>query len=113
MSYSLYFEVRFYFLSADEIHIDEPEVFLSSQKIHIDKKGTYLFYYIFLLKLIYLLNNVNVCLAEKAKEKDRQKLFEESATDSKPRARTTEEIKAKYRKTEVNLRIENYVIYAL
>ncbi|MCH99607.1 syntaxin-binding protein 5-like protein [Trifolium medium] len=46
---------------------------------------------------------MNVCLAEKAKEKetDRQKLFEESATDSKPRARTTEEIKAKYRKTGV------------
>ncbi|CAJ2653416.1 unnamed protein product [Trifolium pratense] len=66
-------------LDIDEIHIEEPEVFLSSQKIHIDKK-------------------------EKAKEKetaDRQKLFEESATDSKPRARTTEEIKAKYRKTGV------------
>jgi hypothetical protein len=60
---------------------------------------------------------MNVCLAEKAKEKeketDRQKLLEESTTDSKPRARTTEEIKAKYRKTGVNLRIDNYVIYAL
>ncbi|KAK2430985.1 hypothetical protein P8452_44295 [Trifolium repens] len=65
-------------LDIDEIHIEEPEVFLSSQKIHIDTK-------------------------EKAKEKetDRQKLLEESATDSKPRARTTEEIKAKYRKTGV------------
>jgi len=37
---------------ADEIQIDEPMAFLSSQKINIDKKGTSLFYYIFLLKSI-------------------------------------------------------------
>ena len=52
------------------------------------------------------------CLAEKAEETDRRKLLEESSTDAKPRARTTEEIKAKYRKTGVNLRIENSVIYS-
>lgn len=56
---------------------------------------------------------MNDFLAEKAKETDRQKLFEESTTDSKPKARTTEEIKAKYRKTGVNLRIEHYVVYPL
>lgn len=61
-------------LDIDEIQIDEPMAFLSSQKIKIDKK-------------------------EKAEETDRQKLLEESSTDAKPRARTTEEIKAKYRKT--------------
>ncbi|KAL5101851.1 hypothetical protein RYX36_006178, partial [Vicia faba] len=61
-------------LDIDEIHIDEPAAFLSQQKIHVDKK-------------------------EKTKETDRQKLLEESATDPKPKARTTEEIKAKYRKT--------------
>ncbi|XP_004491029.1 uncharacterized protein [Cicer arietinum] len=61
-------------LDIDEIHIDEPLAFTSPQKIIIDKK-------------------------EKAKETDRQKLLEESTTDSKPKARTAEEIKAKYRKT--------------
>lgn len=50
----------------------------------------------------------------KGKATDKQKLFEDASTDSKPRARTTEEIKAKYRKagTGVNRRSENSVNYA-
>jgi len=88
--------------------------FLSSQKINIniDKKGTSLFYYIFLLKKYFNFLTMNGYLAEKAEGTDRQKLLEESSTDAKPRARTTEEIKAKYRKTGVYLRIENSVIYS-
>lgn len=52
------------------------------------------------------------CLAEKGKETDREKLFEHATTNSKPRARTADEIKAKYRKAEVNLRFENSVLYS-
>ncbi|KAK7300521.1 hypothetical protein RJT34_11367 [Clitoria ternatea] len=61
-------------LNIDEIHIDEPVVFSSPKKKDIDKR-------------------------DKGKETDRQKLLEDASTDSKPRARTAEEIKAKYRKT--------------
>ncbi|KAH1093253.1 hypothetical protein GYH30_039138, partial [Glycine max] len=57
-----------------DIQIDEPVVFSSPQKIDIDKR-------------------------DKGKGTDRQKLLEEVSTDSKPKARTAEEIKAKYRKT--------------
>ncbi|XP_027329453.1 uncharacterized protein LOC113845930 isoform X2 [Abrus precatorius] len=58
----------------DEIQIDEPVVFSSPRKHNIDQR-------------------------DKGKETDRQKLFEDTSTNSKPRVRTTEEIKAKYRKT--------------
>ncbi|KAJ1426356.1 WD40/YVTN repeat-like-containing domain superfamily [Sesbania bispinosa] len=61
-------------LNIDEIHIDEPVTFSSLQKNNIDKR-------------------------DKGKGTDRQKLFEDANTDSKPKVRTTEEIKAKYRKT--------------
>ena len=37
--------------------------------------------------------------AEKGKGTDREKLLEGASTDTKPRVRTAEEIKAKYRKT--------------
>ncbi|MED6160716.1 hypothetical protein PIB30_054002 [Stylosanthes scabra] len=39
---------------------------------------------------------------DKGKARDREKLFEDAGTDSKPRARTADEVKAKYRKTEPN-----------
>ena len=55
---------------------------------------------------------MNGWLADKGKETDRQKLFEDASADSKPRARTAEEIKAKYRKTGVNVRCENSLIYS-
>ncbi|XP_040865194.1 uncharacterized protein [Glycine max] len=61
-------------IDIDDIQIDEPVVFSSPQKIDIDKR-------------------------DKGKGTDRQKLLEEVSTDSKPKARTAEEIKAKYRKT--------------
>ncbi|XP_050904243.1 lethal(2) giant larvae protein homolog SRO77 isoform X2 [Lathyrus oleraceus] len=82
--------------SSDEIHIDEPVAFLSHQKIHVDKKDE-----IHIDEPVAFLSHqkIHVDKKEKAKETDRQKLFEESTTDSKPKARTTEEIKAKYRKT--------------
>ncbi|WVY89874.1 hypothetical protein V8G54_035388 [Vigna mungo] len=86
-------------LDIDDILIDEVVVFSSPKKIDIDKrdkeketdkpklfdkgKGTDI------LKLF----------GDKGKATDKQKLFEDASTDSKPRARTTEEIKAKYRKT--------------
>ncbi|KAH1062100.1 hypothetical protein GYH30_005218 [Glycine max] len=61
-------------IDIDDIQIDEPVVFSSPQKIDIDKR-------------------------DKGKGTDRQKLLEEASTDLKPKARTAEEIKAKYRKT--------------
>ncbi|XP_061351670.1 uncharacterized protein LOC133296653 isoform X1 [Gastrolobium bilobum] len=61
-------------LDIDEIHIEEPLSISSPQRNDIDKR-------------------------DKGKETDRQKLFEDASIDSKPRARTAEEIKAKYRKT--------------
>ncbi|OIW16196.1 hypothetical protein TanjilG_18911 [Lupinus angustifolius] len=61
-------------LDIDEIHIDEPLVVLYPQKSDIDKR-------------------------DKGKGTDREKLLEGASTDSKPRARTAEEIKAKYKKT--------------
>lgn len=61
-------------LDIDDITIDEPVVFSSPQKKDIDRK-------------------------DKGKGTDRQKLLEDESTDSKPKARTAEEIKAKYRKT--------------
>ncbi|TKY56875.1 Lethal(2) giant larvae protein-like SRO77 [Spatholobus suberectus] len=61
-------------LDIDDIHIDEPVVFSSPQKNDIDKR-------------------------DKGKGTDRQKLLEDASTDSKPKVRTAEEIKAKYRKT--------------
>ncbi|XP_017428144.1 uncharacterized protein LOC108336268 isoform X4 [Vigna angularis] len=86
-------------LDIDDIQIDEVVVFSSPKKIDIDKrdkeketdrpklfdigKGT---------DILKLFN-------DKGKATDKQKLFEDASTDSKPRARTTEEIKAKYRKT--------------
>lgn len=54
---------------------------------------------------------MNGCLADKEKGTDRQKLLEDASTDSKPMARTAEEIKAKYRKPGVDLSCENSVIY--
>ncbi|KAK7276405.1 hypothetical protein RIF29_17544 [Crotalaria pallida] len=60
-------------LDIDEIHIDEPVVSYP-QKSDIDKR-------------------------DKGKGSDREKLLEGASTDSKPRARTAEEIKAKYKKT--------------
>ncbi|KAK7385768.1 hypothetical protein VNO78_31621 [Psophocarpus tetragonolobus] len=61
-------------LDIDDIQIDEPVVFLSPKKNDIDKR-------------------------DKGKGTDRQKLLEDANTNSKPKARTTAEIKAKYRKT--------------
>ncbi|KHN48571.1 Syntaxin-binding protein 5 [Glycine soja] len=61
-------------IDIDDIQIDEPVVFSSPQKIDIDKR-------------------------DKGKGTDRQKLLEEASSDLKPKARTAEEIKAKYRKT--------------
>ncbi|KAE9614991.1 putative transcription factor WD40-like family [Lupinus albus] len=61
-------------LDIDEIHIDEPLVVSYPQKSDIDKR-------------------------DKGKGTDREKLLEGGSTDSKPRARTAEEIKAKYKKT--------------
>ncbi|KAK7320593.1 hypothetical protein VNO77_30214 [Canavalia gladiata] len=63
-------------LNIDEIHIDEPVFYSSPKKSDIEKRDK-----------------------GKGTETDRQKLFEDTSTDSKPRARTAEEIKAKYRKT--------------
>ncbi|KAG5033083.1 hypothetical protein JHK85_017065 [Glycine max] len=61
-------------IDIDDIQIDEPVVFSSPQKIDIDKR-------------------------DKGKGIDRQKFLEEASTDLKPKARTADEIKAKYRKT--------------
>lgn len=55
---------------------------------------------------------MNAYLADKGKGTDRQKLLEDESTDSKSKARTAEEIKAKYRKTGVNLGSKNSVIYS-
>ncbi|KAG5003620.1 hypothetical protein JHK84_027874 [Glycine max] len=61
-------------IDIDDIQIDEPVVFSSPQKIDIDKR-------------------------DKGKGTDRQKFLEEASTDLKPKARTADKIKAKYRKT--------------
>ncbi|CAL5322708.1 unnamed protein product [Camellia sinensis] len=59
-------------LGIDDIDIDEPEPLpFTSQKIKIERKD---------------------------KEKEREKLFDGGSTDTKPRFRTAEEIRAKYRK---------------
>ena len=52
---------------------------------------------------------------DKGKGADKQKLFEGASTDTKPRQRTAEEIKAKYRKggTVVNMRCELFEPYLL
>ncbi|KAK4277817.1 hypothetical protein QN277_015753 [Acacia crassicarpa] len=67
-------------LDIDEIHIDEPLVVNYPQESDSDKtdrgKG----------------------IDNKGKGADMQKLFEGASTDTKPRQRTAEEIKAKYRK---------------
>lgn len=67
-------------LDLDEIHIDEPLVVNYPQKSNSDKtdrgKGT----------------------DNKGKGGDKQKLLEGASSDTKPRQRTAEEIKAKYRK---------------
>ncbi|KAL2317121.1 hypothetical protein Fmac_030997 [Flemingia macrophylla] len=62
-------------LDIDDILIDEPVVVVSSpKKNNIDKR-------------------------DKGKGTDREKLFEDASTYSKPKVRTADEIKAKYRKT--------------
>ncbi|KAF5959675.1 hypothetical protein HYC85_000884 [Camellia sinensis] len=59
-------------LGIDDIDIDEPAPLpFTSQKIKIERKD---------------------------KEKEREKLFDGGSTDTKPRLRTAEEIRAKYRK---------------
>lgn len=57
---------------------------------------------------------MNGCLADKGKGTDRQKLLEEASSDLKPKARTAEEIKAKYRKTGtwVNLDLKTFANYS-
>ncbi|CAJ1971026.1 unnamed protein product [Sphenostylis stenocarpa] len=90
-------------LDIDDIQIDELVLFSSPQKIDIDKRGR-------LAdkgkgtdrpKLFEVKGKATdrpKLFEDKGKATDRQKLFD-STSDSKPRARTTEEIKAKYRKT--------------
>ncbi|RDX73131.1 Syntaxin-binding protein 5-like protein, partial [Mucuna pruriens] len=63
-------------LDIDDIILDEPVVFSSPRK-----------------------NDIIIDKSDKGKGTDRQKLLEDTSTDSKPKARTAEEIKAKYRKT--------------
>ncbi|QCE01344.1 syntaxin binding protein 5 [Vigna unguiculata] len=84
-------------LDIDDIQIDEVVVFSSPKKIHIDNrdKGKETDRPTLFEKGTDILKIFN----DKGKATDRQKLFEDASTDSKPRARTTEEIKAKYRKT--------------
>ncbi|ESW13751.1 hypothetical protein PHAVU_008G223200 [Phaseolus vulgaris] len=86
-------------LDIDDIQIDELVVFSSPKKIDIDKrdkgKGTDR------PKLFEDKGkgaDILKLFEAKGKATDKQKLFEDASTDSKPRARTTEEIKAKYRK---------------
>lgn len=43
--------------------------------------------------------SISVCCVDK--EQERERLFEGGSTDSKPKLRTAEEIRAKYRKTGV------------
>lgn len=66
---------------------------------------------------------MNGCFADggkgtdnKGKGADKTKLFEGASTDSKPRQRTAEEIKAKYRKAGVKLSCElfkSHIYYRL
>ncbi|XP_028803788.1 uncharacterized protein LOC114758865 isoform X1 [Neltuma alba] len=66
-------------LDIDQIHIDEPLVVNYPQKSDIDKTDR------------------GKRTDNKGKGADKQKLFEGASTDTKPRQRTAEEIKAKYR----------------
>ncbi|KAF7830935.1 lethal(2) giant larvae protein-like protein SRO77 isoform X1 [Senna tora] len=60
-------------LNIDEIHIDEPLVVISPQECDTDKR-------------------------DKGKGTEKEKLLEGASIDTKPRQRTADEIKAKYRK---------------
>lgn len=88
---------------ADDIDIDEPVVVVStSQKSSNDIKGRS-------DKFIstdnggfkHQLNDYFLCFSEKGRERER--LFDGGSSDNHPKARTREEIIAKYRNTGVRL----------
>ncbi|XP_072055150.1 uncharacterized protein [Arachis hypogaea] len=80
-------------LDLDDIHIDEPIVLSPIQKSDDDKRDK---------GKTADKQKTDIDKKDKGKATDREKLFEDVGTDSKPRARTADEVKAKYRKTEAN-----------
>ena len=84
----------------DDLEIDEPlSVVSSSSKSDNERKGIKKFSGIVQLSSLFTGLTSSATLSDK--ETERQRLFEGSSTDTKPRMRTREEIIAKYRKAGV------------
>lgn len=85
---------------ADDIEIDEPLVVrFSPKKNKNEKEGISTLICWYFLDLYYILHlHLDV---DEGKRSEKEKLFEGGSTDSQPKMRTAEEIKAKYRKAEV------------